>query len=54
MANITILDLPSISLESSEMTELNAELAAAINGGLKIEFTIGKNWKNPIHVSISA
>jgi hypothetical protein len=50
MAKITISDLHSISLESSELTEINAELAAAINGGL--EFTIGKNWKRPIHVKL--
>jgi len=50
MANITISDLHSLSLESSEITEINAELAAAINGGF--EFTIGKNWKRPIHVKI--
>lgn len=50
MANIIIYDLQSAVLESSEITQINVELASSIYGG--IEFTIGRNWKHPIHVKL--
>ncbi len=48
MANIRIANLHQAVLKSSEITEINAELAAAVNGG----FIIGKNWKHPIEITI--
>ncbi len=52
MANIRIANLHTAVLESSEITQINAELASAIYGGSGIDFTIGKKWKRPIHVKI--
>lgn len=50
MANITISNLHSAVLESSKITQINAELASVVYGG--IEFTIGKKWDHPIHVKL--
>lgn len=50
MAKIIIANLHPAVLESSEITQIHAELASAIYGG--IEFTIGKKWEHPIHFKL--